>query len=190
MPKTPPRITLVYKAAAHWAPTRPVCMKRCTKPGSARLGDWHLHRRHQRQPDCRQHARASVGASAAFWKRVEHGFVPSIFGGLPFAGPQLANWLTMANGVEGFFTPNHVAFTSPTWPLGMENAGYYSTRPLRRTLSDLVDFGLINNGACRLTVGAANVRTAMMRYFDSRDHTFDVRHVMASGALPPAFPPC
>ena len=28
-----------------------------------------------------------------------------------------------------------------------------------------------------------------MHYFDSRDMTFDVRHVMASGALPPAFPP-
>ena len=27
-----------------------------------------------------------------------------------------------------------------------------------------------------------------MRYFDSRDEALDVRHVMASGALPPAFP--
>ena len=66
---------------------------------------------------------------------------------------------------------------------------YYSTTPLRRTLSELVDFELINSGGCRLTVGAANVRTAMMHYFDSRDRCFDVRHVMASGALPPAFPP-
>ena len=31
-------------------------------------------------------------------------------------------------------------------------------------------------------------RTGEMRYFDSRDMPLDVQHVMASGALPPAFP--
>src|SRR5204862_4396389 len=40
----------------------------------------------------------------------------------------------------------------------------------------------------RLTVGAAHVRTSEMRYFDSRETALTVRHVMASGALPPAFP--
>ena len=40
----------------------------------------------------------------------------------------------------------------------------------------------------RLTVGAAHVRTSQMRYFDSRDGAIGVKHVMASGALPPAFP--
>jgi len=40
----------------------------------------------------------------------------------------------------------------------------------------------------RLTVGAARVATAQMRYFDSRDMALDARYVMASGALPPAFP--
>jgi NTE family protein len=39
-----------------------------------------------------------------------------------------------------------------------------------------------------LTVGTANVRTSEMRYFDSRDETLSIKHVMASGALPPAFP--
>jgi NTE family protein len=37
-------------------------------------------------------------------------------------------------------------------------------------------------------VGAAHVRTSMMRYFDSRDAEIRVEHIMASGALPPAFP--
>jgi len=32
------------------------------------------------------------------------------------------------------------------------------------------------------------VRTSEMRYFDSREMPLTVRHVMASGALPPAFP--
>src|SRR5439155_15347199 len=54
--------------------------------------------------------------------------------------------------------------------------------------SDLVDFERVNACATRLTVGAAKVRTSEMRYFDSRDMALDVRHVMASGALPPSFP--
>jgi len=51
-----------------------------------------------------------------------------------------------------------------------------------------VDFPSIQSGPTRLTVGAANIRTGEMRYFDSRDTKLTVRHVMASGALPPAFP--
>ena len=73
-------------------------------------------------------------------------------------------------------------------PLGADAAGFYSTAPLEATLGDLVDFARINQGATRLTVGAASVRTSEMRYFDSRTMDLDARHVMASGALPPAFP--
>ena len=40
-----------------------------------------------------------------------------------------------------------------------------------------------------MTVGAAHVRTSRMRYFDTREGRLDVKHIMASGALPPAFPP-
>jgi NTE family protein len=37
-------------------------------------------------------------------------------------------------------------------------------------------------------VGAVNARTGAMRYFDSRKEPLGASHVMASGALPPAFP--
>ena len=94
----------------------------------------------------------------------------------------------MTTGVSAFFTPNPLAHLGPHAPLSTEAAGYYSTRPLEATLTDLVDFSLVNGGSTRLTVGAANVQTAEMHYFDSRDTPLDVRHVMASGALPPAFP--
>src|ERR1043166_1855948 len=40
----------------------------------------------------------------------------------------------------------------------------------------------------RPTGGAGNVRSGNMRYFDSRDAALSLDHVMASGALPPAFP--
>jgi patatin-like phospholipase len=59
---------------------------------------------------------------------------------------------------------------------------------LRRTLEELVDFSLINQDHPRLTVGAAHLRTSMMRYFDSKEMELAPDHIMASGALPPAFP--
>jgi NTE family protein len=37
-------------------------------------------------------------------------------------------------------------------------------------------------------VDAVKVRDSEMRYFDSRDEPLTIDHVMASGALPPAFP--
>jgi NTE family protein len=46
----------------------------------------------------------------------------------------------------------------------------------------------LNECKPRLTVGAAHVRSSQMHYFDSRDSELTVRHIMASGALPPAFP--
>jgi NTE family protein len=96
--------------------------------------------------------------------------------------------MTVAHGIPAFFRPNGPAFLGPHVPLGADAAAYYDTSPLARTLADLVDVDRINQGETRLTVGAANVRTSEMRYFDSRDMALDLRHVMASGALPPAFP--
>jgi NTE family protein len=40
----------------------------------------------------------------------------------------------------------------------------------------------------RLTVAAVHVRTSEMVYFDSREQPLGLDHLMASGALPPAFP--
>jgi NTE family protein len=123
-----------------------------------------------------------------FWSRVEHGGLHQMLSSLPGFGGLAATWVTLAQGISNFFSPNHWAFAGPYVPLGAESAGYYRTDPLHATLDELVDFSLINRGNTRLTVGAANIRTCEMRYFDSRDMELGVRHVMASGALPPAFP--
>jgi NTE family protein len=104
------------------------------------------------------------------------------------AGQPLSYWKALSYGVPGFFEPNPLAFLGPHMPLGADRAGYYSTAPLERTLLELVDFSVLNRGRPRLTVGAAHVRTSRMRYFDSRDGELGVKHIMASGALPPAFP--
>jgi NTE family protein len=97
-------------------------------------------------------------------------------------------WSTLVSGIPGFFKPNLPAFWGAHIPLGMDRAGFYSTMSLRETLIELLDFSIINRGSPRLTVGAANVRTSMMHYFDSRQSEITSEKIMASGALPPAFP--
>ena len=99
-----------------------------------------------------------------------------------------SNLSVMAQGVPGFFAPNMASWWGLHTPLAADRAGFYSTEPLRKTLADHVDFGRVNAGAVRLTVGAVNAKTGKMRYFDSRDEPLCAEHVMASGALPPAFP--
>ncbi len=123
-----------------------------------------------------------------FWHRVAlKGQWPS-WPVYPPLSQVLNYWSILHSGLQSFFDPNPLAFCGPHVELGAERAGYYSTQPLQRTLSDLVDFDLINRGKMRLTVGAAHVRTSQMHYFDSEAAKLDVRHIMASGALPPAFP--
>ena len=123
-----------------------------------------------------------------FWARVEHGPLSRALASIPLIGAVGATMATMLHGVPAFFAPNPAAFAGTHWKLGADKAAFYSTEPLAATLADLIDFHKINGDGPRLTVGAANVRSGDMRYFDSRDMPLDLRHVLASGALPPAFP--
>ena len=69
-------------------------------------------------------------------------------------------------------------------------ARYYKTSALKSTLERLIDFDRINHAKeMRLSVGAVNVRTGHFDYFDSEKITIRPEHVMASGAIPPGFPP-
>ena len=96
--------------------------------------------------------------------------------------------IAMLFGVAGFFSPRVPA--APFQPPGTPAAiSYYDTEPLRQTLDRLVDFDLLNSGALRFSVGAVNVRNGNFIYFDSSRQRIDARHIMASGALPPGFPP-
>jgi NTE family protein len=131
----------------------------------------------------------------AFWEGVSS---------FPFAAPAMAGTvpasggrdvvnetnatIAMLFGVSGFFSPR--VPPAPFQPPGTLGAiSYYDTAPLRRTLEELVDFDLLNDGAVRLSVGAVSVTSGNFVYFDSRKQRIDARHVMASGALPPGFPP-
>jgi NTE family protein len=122
-----------------------------------------------------------------FWSRVAHTRLAQLAAAMPLVGPWAANMMTISAGLSGFFEPNPLAAFGLV-PLGSELAGYYSTKPLERTLEELTDPVQLNKGSPRLTVGAAKVQTGEMQYFDSRETPLTIRHVLASGALPPAFP--
>jgi len=124
-----------------------------------------------------------------FWARMEQRPVLTFAGAWPGFHDALGYWTTLMQGIPGFFTPNPLAHTGFNYPLGADRAGYYLTGALEQTLLELVDFSLVKQCKPRLTVGAAHVTTSQMRYFDSRSHNLGVKHVLASGALPPAFPP-
>jgi NTE family protein len=124
-----------------------------------------------------------------FWDRIEWHEPFGVSAALPWwiAGPA-SNLTTVTLGVPGFFEPNPKALLGVRAAVGVEDASYYRTDPLRTTLMRLIDFDLINRESTRLTVGTVNARTGAMRYFDSRKEPLGVAHIMASGALPPAFP--
>ncbi len=128
-----------------------------------------------------------MAALEAFWQRMTRSEPWPAWTMWPPASA-LDYWRTLAAGIAGFFEPHPPAFWGAHMPLGADSAGYYSTMPLRRTLDQLIDFKQLNRNAPRLTVGAAQVRSSRMHYFDTREMQLDARHVMASGALPPAFP--
>lgn len=90
----------------------------------------------------------------------------------------------MLFGQPGFFEPrNPSVWLTPAGP-----TSYYDTKPLKATLERLADFDRINARETRFSVGAVNVRTGNFCYFDNADMKIRPEHVMASAALPPAFP--
>jgi NTE family protein len=90
-------------------------------------------------------------------------------------------------GQNGFFKPR---FPPPFLSLfsGDAATSFYDTSPLRDTLEHLVDFDLLNSGDVRVSVGAVNIRSSNLVYFDTAQRRLRAEHFMASGALPPGFP--
>ena len=93
----------------------------------------------------------------------------------------------LLHGQPGFFKPR---FPPPFWsPFSGDAAtSFYDTSPLAQTLERFVDFDLLNSGEVRVSVGAVNVRTGNLIYFDTANRRLGPKHFMASGALPPGFP--
>ncbi|WP_313434940.1 patatin-like phospholipase family protein [Novosphingobium sp.] len=128
----------------------------------------------------------------AFWDGVSHELLYRLDVGNGFArrafNESSAAWAATF-GIPGFFTPR-LPTPLPEWPNELDRLSYYDTTPLRQTLLDLVDFDRINHGETRFSVGAVNMMTGNFAYFDNdTDRRIGPEHIMASGALPPGFPP-
>jgi NTE family protein len=90
-------------------------------------------------------------------------------------------------GQPGLFQPHKI---NP-WllPAGNKDAtSFYDVTLLRETLEELIDLEVLNSGEVHCAVGAVNVMTGNFVFFDNRKEDIRIEHVMASGALPPAFP--
>lgn len=121
-------------------------------------------------------------ALRAFWEQVSA--PTALWPELPVPGwaqavRQGALMSTLVFGQPGFFRPA---------PQVGSTTSYYDTSGLKGTLERLCDFDRINARTTRLSVGAVNVRTGNFAYFDNAQRRIVPEHIMASGALPPAFP--
>ncbi|MGL4489436.1 MAG: patatin-like phospholipase family protein [Rhizobiaceae bacterium] len=127
----------------------------------------------------------------AFWEKVSSGLQGKIPAFEAFVRPyfnEASASLAASFGIPGFFVPR---FPSPYFqPKGTSEAiSLYDTSPLSRTLEELVDFEYLQENGPRLSVGAVDVKLGNFKYFDSAKQKIGPKHIMASGALPPAFAP-
>ncbi|WP_321903130.1 patatin-like phospholipase family protein [Paraburkholderia tropica] len=141
-----------------------------------------------------------VAALRGFWESICHPL--DWFGNLgalalPLFGHQALSrrWASMwaasralTEGQPGFFAPR-LPLPVAGWHKAPPTAvSYYDTAALKATLQRFADFDRINDGPIRVSVGAVNVRSGNLIYFDNAKMRLEPEHFMASGALPPGFP--
>jgi NTE family protein len=126
---------------------------------------------------------------AALWETISW---PDLPAQLP-----LTAWQTLHNmasnaeallfGQPHFFTPRPVnPLLVPQAP--PQQVSFYDTTPMLFTLRRFADFLLINSRVVRLSLGATNIATGDLEFFDNHRQTIGPEHVLASGSLPPGFP--
>jgi len=122
----------------------------------------------------------------AFWDEITapSSVWPVLSGAIAGENRRTSSLNALIFGLPGFFAPRPPMH----WLLGVTPTSYYDTSALKDTLERLVDFDRINAREIRFSIGAVNVRTGNFAYFDNAQMTIRAEHVMASGALPPAFP--
>jgi NTE family protein len=128
-----------------------------------------------------------------FWERVSSGMpliAPAALDPFRRTFNLVSASTAITFGVPGLFTPRiPPAVFAPEGTLAA--LSIYDTTPLRETLDELVQFDIINGRQTRFAVGVVQVRTGNSVYFDNYTPDTEIapEHVMASGALPPGFPP-
>jgi NTE family protein len=69
-----------------------------------------------------------------------------------------------------------------------DKLSFYDISPLRETLLELIDFDLLNASMTKLSLGAVQIDTGQLIYFNNNHYLISPEHIMASAALPPGFP--
>jgi NTE family protein len=111
-----------------------------------------------------------------------HGIVRTIFN-------TFSNAQALTIGQPNFFSPRALSpLVAPPGP--PDTVSFYDTAPLLASLPAYADFALINQKAIRLSLGATDVETGNIVFFDNTTthEPLEARHVLASGSLPPGFP--
>jgi len=136
---------------------------------------------------------ARIGRLKAFWDEIAHADLFDMRQ-VPDDARRLNILMTttdsMLQGVRGFYAPRWLSPFFAGLPVPAEAASFYDTRALRETLARLVDLHCLNQtSGIRLTVSAIKVTCGLLQHFDTAHQQVGIDHVMASGALPPGFPP-
>jgi NTE family protein len=130
-----------------------------------------------------------VGRLTDMWEAISWPDTPT-----PLALPPLQVLHNMVSNAEAlmigqpnFFTPRPVSpyLLSQASPL---DVSFYDTSPMLLTLKRFADFDLINQRVTRLSLGATNIATGNLEFFDSHKQAIGPQHVLASSSLPPGFP--
>ena len=132
-----------------------------------------------------------MNALHEFWKTISY---PDFAADIPM-NSAMRRQHNMFSSMQGmlFGQPRFFEPRNPVPQLQKEGTiaalSYYDTTPLRETLLKFVDFDRINRNATQLLLGAVKVSTGELVFFDSKKIKIGPEHVMASGSMPPGFPP-
>lgn len=130
-----------------------------------------------------------VARLRAFWERLGGwlgGGIVESGEGRRILNAAAATWSRLL-GRPGFYslTLPRLFFNAPGWG----QPAVYDFGPALATLEELVDFDLIARGEPRLSLNATDLERGEPVLFDNRERRLTPKHVLASAALIPDFPP-
>jgi NTE family protein len=123
------------------------------------------------------------------WETISRPDLPT--GRVPVPWHMLHNIASYAQallfGQPNFFSPRPVnPFLVPQ--AAPQQVSFYDTTPLVSTLQRFADFALINRRTVRFSLGATDIATGHLEFFDNHRQSIGPEHVLASASLPPGFP--
>ena len=102
---------------------------------------------------------------------------------MPFVPHPLQVLMTLPYNA-GMYKPSLGGYMNP-----IGSTHFCDTRPLYRTLEEIIDFEKLNStDAPHVVISATNIATGLLEEFSNKTTGIRVEHIVASGSLPPSFP--